>query len=266
MAKKFANRLDFTDLENEMPISDRWAAKTVYQRLCQTRDIHGERPAVSFQLKSGNKDKNITLSYNELTDRITQTANLFRSLGIGPNDVVAYLLPTSHETLITLMAGMTAGIVAPINPTLSPDHISSLLKEVNAKVVVTLKAFPKTELAQLAHTAVKNAKCVETVLEIDLLPHVSSPLKFLIPFIRPKVNIEHDAKIIEFDSEVSKQNKKLEFLESDEDPYCAYFHTGGTTGMPKIVQHRHSGALYNGWLGAEILICLLYTSPSPRDS
>ena len=57
MAKKFANRLDFTDLENEMPISDRWAAKTVYQRLCQTRDIHGERPAVSFQLKSGNKDK-----------------------------------------------------------------------------------------------------------------------------------------------------------------------------------------------------------------
>ena len=84
MAKKFANRLDFTDLENEMPISDRWAAKTVYQRLCQTRDIHGERPAVSFQLKSGNKDKNITLSYNELTDRITQTANLFRSLGIGP--------------------------------------------------------------------------------------------------------------------------------------------------------------------------------------
>ena len=254
MAKKFANRLDFTDLENEMPISDRWAAKTVYQRLCQTRDIHGERPAVSFQLKSGNKDKNITLSYNELTDRITQTANLFRSLGIGPNDVVAYLLPTSHETLITLMAGVTAGIVAPINPTLSPDHISSLLKEVNAKVVVTLKAFPKTELAQLAHTAVKNAKCVETVLEIDLLPHVSSPLKFLIPFIRPKVNIEHDAKIIEFDSEVSKQNKKLEFLESDEDPYCAYFHTGGTTGMPKIVQHRHSGALYNGWLGAEILM------------
>ena len=151
MNKIFSDRSDFIDLENEMPIEDRLSSKTVYQRLCQTRDIHGQRPAVSFQLKSGNKDKNITLSYDELTDRVTQTANLFRSLGVGPDDVVAYLLPTSHETLITLMAGMTAGIVAPINPTLSADHISALLKEVNAKVLVTLKPFPKTQVAQLAH-------------------------------------------------------------------------------------------------------------------
>ena len=254
MNKIFSDRSDFINLENEMPIEDRLSSKTVYQRLCQTRDIHGQRPAVSFQLKSGNKDKNITLSYDELTDRVTQTANLFRSLGVGPDDVVAYLLPTSHETLITLMAGMTAGIVAPINPTLSADHISALLKEVNAKVLVTLKPFPKTQVAQLAHNAVKNAKCVETVVEVDLLPHVSPPLKLIIPFLRPKLNIEHNARVIEFNSETLKQNTNLEFVEKDNDPFCAYFHTGGTTGMPKIVQHRHSGALYNGWLGAEILM------------
>jgi fatty-acyl-CoA synthase len=254
MSKTFSGRSDFLNLELEMPITERLDVKTVYQRLCQTRDIHGERPAVSFQLKSGNKDKNITLTYNQLTDRVAQTANLFRSLGVGPDDVVAYLLPTSHETLITLMAGMTAGIVAPINPTLSADHISALLKEVNAKVLVTLKPFPKTQVAQLAHTAVQNAQCVETVVEIDLLPHVSLPLNLLVPLLRPKLNIEHNAKIIEFNLETSKQNKKLNFTEKDNDPYCAYFHTGGTTGMPKIVQHRHSGALYNGWLGSEILM------------
>ena len=89
MNKIFSDRSDFTNLENEMPLEDRLSSKTVYQRLCQTRDIHGQRPAVSFQLKSGNKDKNITLSYDELTDRVTQTANLFRSLGVGPDDVVA---------------------------------------------------------------------------------------------------------------------------------------------------------------------------------
>ena len=62
MSKTFSDRSDFLNLELEMPITERLDVKTVYQRLCQTRDIHGERPAVSFQLKSGNKDKNITLT------------------------------------------------------------------------------------------------------------------------------------------------------------------------------------------------------------
>ncbi len=96
---------DIISIENEMPVEDRWAETTVYQRLCSTRDEHPDRPAVSFQLKSGAKDKSVTLSWTDLTRRITQAANLFRSLGVGETDVVAYLLPTSHETLITMMGG-----------------------------------------------------------------------------------------------------------------------------------------------------------------
>jgi fatty-acyl-CoA synthase len=34
---------------------------------------------------------------------------------------------------------------------------------------------------------------------------------------------------------------------------AAYFHTGGTTGMPKVAQHRYSGIVYNAWLGARLL-------------
>ncbi|MCB2117551.1 MAG: acyl-CoA synthetase, partial [Rhodobacteraceae bacterium] len=33
----------------------------------------------------------------------------------------------------------------------------------------------------------------------------------------------------------------------------AYFHTGGTTGMPKVAQHKYSGMIYNGWLGGRLL-------------
>ena len=151
---KFETLADVKALENEMPVEDRWSTETVYEQLCETRDSFPNGDAVSFQLKSGPKDKAVTLSWTELTKRVTQCANLFRSLGIGENDVVAYLLPTSHETLITLMGGMTAGIVAPINPTLEPEQIAALLKEANAKVLVTMKAFPKTEVAQLAAEAV----------------------------------------------------------------------------------------------------------------
>lgn len=254
MNHPFENIDDIKKLEAEMPVTDRWAAKTVYQQLCQTRDLHPSRPSVSFQLKSGPKDKATTLDWTQLTDQVTRCANLFRSLGIGENDVVAYLLPTSHETLITLMGGMTAGIVAPINPTLEPEQIAALLREANAKVLVTMKSFPKTEVAQLAAAAVAQAPSVKTVVEVDLLPHLSPPTSWLVPLIRPKNPVTHSAKVIDFNVALAGQNgEALDFEENLNDRFCAHFHTGGTTGMPKVVQHRHSGVLYNGWIGATLL-------------
>ncbi|MEO0343239.1 MAG: acyl-CoA synthetase [Pseudomonadota bacterium] len=250
----FATIEDIKALEAEMPVTDRWDTKTVYQQLCKTRDKYPNNNAVSFQLKSGPKDKATSLSWSDLTQKITQAANLFRSLGVGENDVVAYLLPTSHETLITLMGAMTAGIAAPINPTLEPEHIAGLLRETGAKVLVTLKPFPKTEVSQLAADAVAAAPTVETVVEIDLLPHLTPPTSWLVPLLRPKTTVTHKANVIEFNAALAGQNAdKLDFTESDEDRYCAYFHTGGTTGRPKIAQHKQSGALYNGWIGAELL-------------
>ncbi|MEM7711009.1 MAG: acyl-CoA synthetase, partial [Pseudomonadota bacterium] len=38
-----------------------------------------------------------------------------------------------------------------------------------------------------------------------------------------------------------------------EDLIGAYFHTGGTTGMPKVAQHKYSGMVYNGWIGHRLL-------------
>ena len=158
------------------------------------------------------------------------------------------------KTLITLLGGMTAGIVAPINPTLEPDQIAALLSEANAKVLVTMKAFPKTDVAQLAAAAVAKAPSVETVIEVDLLPHLTPPLKWIVPLIRPKNPVNHSAKVIDFNTALAGQNgDKLDFEESAEDRFCAHFHTGGTTGMPKVVQHKQSGVLYNGWIGGTLL-------------
>jgi fatty-acyl-CoA synthase len=242
-------------IESEMPVWDRWTSKTVYEQLQQTAERHGNRPAVSFQLFSGPTDHKVTVSWDEMLHRVTQAANLFRSLGVGPKDVVAYLLPTTHETVITMMGGMTAGIVAPINPTLRPEQIGELLRETGAKVLVTLKAFPKTEVAQLAAAAVALAPNVKTVVEIDLLAHLTGLKKFIVPLVRPKVAVKHHAKIMEFNKALAGQpGDKLTFGEDHNDPFCAYFHTGGTTGMPKIAQHRHSGILFNGMLGSLLLM------------
>jgi fatty-acyl-CoA synthase len=67
------------------------------------------------------------------------------------------VLPNAMETAVTLLAGAVAGIVNPINPLAGAEQISAILRETGAKVVVTLKPFPKTDLAQKVAEAVKFA-------------------------------------------------------------------------------------------------------------
>ncbi|KAA9010055.1 acyl-CoA synthetase [Histidinibacterium aquaticum] len=249
----YATYDDRNAIEMESPWEDRDLPKTLYCLLSSTAQKHGARKAVTFQMFSDPKAPEETLTWSELHDQTCQAANLFRSLGVGENDVVAFLLPNATETVLTYLGGAVSGIVNPINPLLEAEQIGAILRETGAKVLVTLRAFPKTDVAQKAAEAVRLAPNVETVVEVDLLRYMTGLKKFIIPLIRPKVEVKHKAKVVDFRTELAKQPKTLAFEDSAGDRVAAYFHTGGTTGMPKVAQHRYSGIVYNAWLGARLL-------------
>ena len=251
---EFANLADLKAIEAEMPWEARGMARTIHEFLSRTKAAHGSRPAISYQILSGPKEKSETLTWNALHGKVTQAANMFRSLGIGERDVVAYVLPNSLETAITLLGGAVAGIVNPINPLLEAEQISAILRETGAKVVVTLKAFPKTDVPQKVAEAVKHAPSVKTVLEVDLVRYLAPPKSWIVPLIRPKNPVSHLANVKNFAAELARQPAdRLTFEDRKEDRVAAYFHTGGTTGMPKVAQHKVSGMVYNGWLGQRLL-------------
>ncbi len=252
----FAGMEDRLAVEAEAAWEERDLPVTLYQMLSETAAKFPDRNAVSFQLLSGPKDKAETLSWRELLEKSCQAANLFRSLGVGENDVVAYVLPNCNETILALLGGAIAGIVNPINPLLEPEQIASILRETNARVVVTLAPFPKTDVAQKVNEAVRHAPNVETVLEVDLNRYLTPPKSWIVPLIRPRIEgkAEHaHANYLNFNKELSKQPKTLTFEDSGRDRVAFYFHTGGTTGMPKVAQHKYSGVVYNGWLGHKLL-------------
>jgi len=249
----YASIDDRNRIENEMPWAERDLPRTLYGLLSRTAAAFPDRPAVSYQLLSGPKDKAETLSWGALRDKVAQAANLFRSLGIGETDVVAYVLPNANETIHTLLGGAVAGIVNPINPLLEPEQIGAILRETGAKVVVTLKPFPKTDLAQKVAEACRHAPGVQTVLEVDLNRYLTPPKSWIVPLIRPKVAGQRHTDLKDFNKELAKQPKTLQFEDSGTDRVAAYFHTGGTTGMPKVAQHTYDGMIYNGWLGHELL-------------
>ena len=249
----FAGLQDKYALENAMPWDARDVPVTLYQQLSETAGKFPNHDAISYQLFSGPQYKAQTLSWSALKDQVTQAANLFRSLGVGEKDVVAYVLPNCNETVVTLLGGAVAGIANPINPLLEPEQIGSILRETNAKVVVTLRPFPKTDVAQKVAEAVRHAPNVSTVLEVDLVGYLTGLKRLIVPLIRPKLEGERHADYKNFNAEVAKQPKTLTFADSTEDRVACYFHTGGTTGMPKVAQHKYSGMIYNGWLGNELL-------------
>ena len=251
---RFATLADRDAVEGEMPYGERDLPVTLYEFLTRTKLAHGGRDAISFQITSGPKDRAETLTWAALHGRVTQAANLFRSLGVGEGDVVAYLLPNAIETAVTLLGGAVAGIVNPINPLLEPEQIAGILRETRAKVLVTLKTFPRSDLAQKAAAALVLAPGVEVVLEVDLNRYLTPPKRWIVPFLRPKNPIGHKARVLPFNAACAHQpGDHLTFADSESDRVAAYFHTGGTTGLPKVAQHKYSGMIYNGWLGATLL-------------
>ncbi len=244
---------DMIAIENECPFGELGLPKTLYGMLTNTATKFPDRPAVTFQLLSGPKDPAETLTWRTLHQKTSQAANMFHGLGVGPKDVVAYVLPNSNETVLTLLGGAVAGIVNPINPLLDPEQIGAILRETNAKVVVTLKAFPKTDVGQKTAAAVALAPNVQAVVEVDLNRYLTPPKSWIVPLVRPKNPVSHSAKVYDFNTLLNAQNKTLDFEDVQDDRVAAYFHTGGTTGMPKVAQHLYSGMIYNGWLGHRLL-------------
>jgi fatty-acyl-CoA synthase len=241
-------------IENEMPFDARFKNKTMHSFLRGTVNKFPNRSALSFQLKSGAKDDAETLNWSELLKWVTQTANAFRSLGVKDTDAVAYILPNCNEAVISFLGGVCAGIVCPISPLLGADQMAGILKEINAKVVVTLAPFPKTDVAQKVDEAVGLVTGIETVIEVDLKRYLTPPLSWIVSLIRPKIKRSHNANVINFSDICSQQDdKKLDFEDDKEDRPGAFFHTGGTTGMPKVAQHSVSGMLYQGWSTTRVL-------------
>ncbi|MBF9035113.1 acyl-CoA synthetase [Rhodobacterales bacterium HKCCE2091] len=250
----FANCADIRKIAAENPWPESMPATTIHGFLGKAAATYPDNPATSFQMFSGPNDPADTLTWSELHARVTQAANLFRSLGVGPTDTVAFVLPNCTETVVALLGAMVTGIVAPVNPLLEPGQISAILRETGAKVVVTLRPFPKTDVAQKVAAAVADAPGVEHVLEVDLLRYMTGVKRLIVPLIRPRVRPGHTARVQDFVAAVAGQpGDRLSFDDPKEDRVAAYFHTGGTTGMPKVAQHRVSGMIYNGWIGHTLL-------------
>ncbi|MBX3655724.1 MAG: acyl-CoA synthetase [Ramlibacter sp.] len=214
--------LERTPYEQAIP------ARTTWGLITHAAQRFAERTALRYlpgaDLQAAPRD----VSYAELASQVRRAANLFRSLGVGPDDAVAILAPNIPETQFALWGAQLAGRACPINYLLQPEHIAALLAASGARVVVALG--PNAEL--------------------DLWPTVQK-VQALHPLPLLQIAVQDGATAPQtpvFQELLARQPEALAFdPQLTPDRVAACFHTGGTTGAPKLAQHTHGNEAHTSW-------------------
>ena len=185
--------------------------------------------ALHYLADIGDPGRNARISYAALVEKIRQAANLFRRLGVGAGDSVAILMPHVPSGQIALWGAEVAGAACPVNPMLRPEHIIGLLKAARAKVAVVLGNNRDMEIWNAVVPALRKSKCVTHILHADA----------------DDATPDSDGA---FEDLIAGENAdRLDFSPSGSpDAIAAYFHTGGTTGAPKLALHTHRNQAFVG--------------------
>ncbi len=204
------------------PLKERIKATNTYDLLKQGAGINPEAPAISFFSKGEDYASPRQINYRELISRVTQAANLFHDLGIRSGDVISYLLPNLPETHFVLWGGEAAGIVNPINSLLEPFTIREICQAANTKVLVALGEFPGADIWQ----------------KVSLIRKDLPGLKAVVRIMGPGDEKEGIYSFEELLPRYREDGLDSDRLINPED-IASMYHTGGTTGTPKLAPHTH---------------------------
>lgn len=219
------------------PLSERDLPSSTFELIRRTAQTSPEAAALSFILQGTGEETPLRLNYAELLGKITQTANAFHRLGLRPGKAVSFLLPNLPQTHYTIWGGEAAGIVNAINPLLDPEHIAELIHASNSELLVTLAPFPGTDLWAKVEALRGQLPELKAVLCVDMANLLPEPQRSALKAQRGPL----PEGVLDFDETIAAC--PADHLESGRviaaDDIASYFHTGGTTGTPKLAPHSH---------------------------
>ena len=219
------------------PLSDRGLPESTFDLIRRTAQASPHAPALSFILQGTAEEAPLRLNYTELLGKITQTANAFHRLGLRPGKAVSFLLPNLPQTHYTIWGGEAAGIVNAINPLLDAEHIAELIHASDSELLVTLAPFPGTDLWDKVNALRDQLPELKAILCVDMANLLPEPQRSALKAQRGPL----PEGVLDFDETIAAC--PADHLESGRliaaDDIASYFHTGGTTGTPKLAPHSH---------------------------
>lgn len=218
---KIATLADIEEFE-KVPIEERLPYFNTYDLIKHGTAIDPEATAISFFPSGEDYANPLQITYRNFLAQVTRTANLFYDLGVGPGDVITYLLPNLPQTHYVLWGGEAAGIVNPINPLLKPSTIREICLAAGTKILVALGEFEGSDIWDKASAIRKD------------LPKLEAVIRVMGPGDEKEGIYGYDEIMKNY------QGNKLDSgWVIDPKDVASMYHTGGTTGTPKLAPHTH---------------------------
>lgn len=225
----FATEADVRTFE-QTPYAERIAAESTYDAIRLGAAKNPDAPAIQFLANADPADTPLVISHRDFVSRVTQAANMFHALGVGDNDVVSFMLPLLPEAFIALFGAEAAGIANPVNPLLEPHQIAEILAAAKTTVLVALGPLPGTDIWKKVEQVRGRLKHLKAVVQVRGSGDPANKSYSFADLIK------------EQPSDRLVSNRRISGEQT-----AAYFHTGGTTGTPKLVCHSHANQVYQAW-------------------
>ena len=187
--------------------------------------------AFRFFLRGDEYARSVSVSYADLLAGIRRTANLLHSIGVEPNDVISLILPNLPQTQFALWGAEATGIANPINSFLEANAICDIMRAAGTKVLITLGPVEGSDIWPKVSKILDDIPTLKTVLQV-------------------MGTTDANRNILSFDEAIRGANPARlqsgrQIRSSDA---AAMFHTGGTTGRPKLALHTHGNQVYSAWV------------------
>lgn len=164
-----------------------------------------------------------TLDYQQLFGNICQTARLIKATADTDRPVCSFLLPNIPQTHGIMWGAESVGIANPLNPLLNEDALLHLMELAQTDVIFALGPLPGTDIWQKAQAVAqrldKSVRLISVMMEVD--------------------GYDQYEKIIK---DFDRSELPTTWLPGLDD-IASYFHTGGTTGTPKLAKNTHRNQL-----------------------
>jgi fatty-acyl-CoA synthase len=155
---------------------------------------------------------------------------------MGPQDVMALLLPDLLEKELLLWGGQAAGIICPIAPWLPALQVDDLLQAAKAKVLVAPAPSVSQDLWQ------KTEQVRRQVQSIALVLHVRGPGN------EREAVYAFNALVEEYPADRLHTGRQIAL-----DDLAVCFPTRDTTGTPGLLPLTHGNLLYTAWALGTVL-------------